>query len=144
MSLKKSAKRRKLVKALKSCCEGDWNHSLRPAEARFCHLSWSQFNQKGEKKHPPFPLIPSSSQDPRTCDEPCAKSSALISLLFLCGPTCKFSQQRASWELVKTVTWGKLYFTGNPKPPTHPHSVLCCTHIQCFHPSLTALHSDLH
>lgn len=95
-----------------------------------------------KKKLPPFPLIPPSSQDSRTCDELCPKSLALISLLFLCGPACKFSQQRASWELVKTVTWGKLYFTGSPKPPTH--SVLHCTHIQHFHPSVTALQSDLH
>lgn len=55
------------------------------------------------------------------------------------------SRQRASWELVQTVTRGKLYLPATPaRPPTPPSPPLYPSHISItlLFSALTDIHSD--
>lgn len=104
----------------RTCGWNNWNHSLTSTEARLCQLPWSESNQ--EKKHSPFPLIPSSSQDPRTCSEPCVESLSLISPLFLHGPACKSPFSAESFMGVRAnCHLGQTFLTPN-RPPALPPS----------------------
>lgn len=107
-----------------------------------CQLPWSELNQ--EKKHPPFALIPSSSQDPSTCSEPCVESLALISPLFLRGPACKSVLSAESFMGVSANCHPGQTLLTPARPPTPPSPPLYPSHISITlsFSALTDIHSD--